>query len=170
MKIIVGSRNTAKVAAVQKGVASYWPGALVEAIDADSGVSAQPIGVEETRRGALNRARTAQKAGADLGVGLEGGVWQIEGQWMMFGFVAISDGIKEVAVTTAGTPLPHAWGEAMKAGGELRPHVIAAGLPYDYAIGVVGLLTNNMVRRDDGFGQAVMCALAPWVKPEAYTS
>ena len=95
---------------------------------------------------------------------------QVGGRWMMFGFVAVTDGEREVAVPTAGTPLPHAWGEAMAAGGELRPYVLAAGLPYDYKKGVVGLLTNDVVSRDDGFAGAVKTALAPWVNPQAYAA
>lgn len=170
MKIIVGSKNVAKVTAVEKGAGAYWPEVAVSGEDVDSGVSAQPIGMEETREGAVNRAKAALALGADLGVGLEGGVMKMAGEWMMFGFVAITDGKREVAVTTAGTPLPHAWGEAMAAGGELRPYVLEAGLPYDYKQGVVGLLTNNVVSRDEGFASAVKTALAPWVKPEAYNA
>lgn len=170
MKIIVGSKNVAKIAAVEKGAGAYWPQAAVSGEDVESGVSAQPIGLDETREGALNRARAAKALGGDLGVGLEGGVIKLGSDWMMFGFVAITDGSREVAVTTAGTPLPHAWGEAMAAGGELRPYVLAAGLPYDYKKGVVGLLTNDVVSRDDGFAGAVKTALAPWIKPEAYAA
>ncbi len=170
MKIVVGSLNTAKVKAAELGCAAYWPDAEVSGADVPSGVPAQPIGLEQTREGAINRARAAHALGADLGIGLEGGVMKMSGAWIMFGFVAITDGESEVAVMTAGTPLPHAWGEAMANGGELRPHVLAAGLPYDYAKGVVGLLTNNKVTRDEGFGSAIRTALAPWVNPAAFAA
>lgn len=170
MKIIVGSKNAAKISAVQKGAGAYWSNVEISGEDVESGVPAQPIGMDETMQGALNRARSAQALGADLGVGLEGGVMQVGGQWVMFGFVAITDGEREVSVPTAGTPLPHAWGEAMKNGGELRPYVLAAGLPYDYTKGVVGLLTNDVVSRDDGFASAIKTALAPWVNPQAYAA
>ena len=170
MKIIVGSKNVAKVAAVEKGAAAYWPEAMVSGEDVASGVSNQPIGFDETMQGAVNRAKAALALGATLGVGLEGGVMQVGGQWMMFGFVAVTDGTRDVAVPTNGTPLPQAWGDAMAAGGELRPYVLEAGLPYDYAKGVVGLLTNDVVKRDEGFGQALKCALAPWVNPQAYAA
>ncbi len=170
MKIIVGSKNVAKLAAVEKGAGAYWNDIMVTGEDVDSGVPAQPIGMDETRQGALNRARAALATGGDLGIGLEGGVVNISGDWIMFGFVAITDGRREVAVMTAGTPLPHAWGEAMAAGGELRPYVLAAGLPYDYKKGVVGLLTQDTVSRDEGFAAAVKTALAPWITPDAYSA
>ncbi|MCA3243891.1 MAG: DUF84 family protein [Alphaproteobacteria bacterium] len=167
-QIKVGSTNEAKVKAVMAGVRTYWPEAQIDGASVQSGVPDQPIGIEQTMQGALNRARAAKAAGADLGVGLEGGVMKLNNQWVMMGFVAVTDGEREVTVPTAGTPLPRAWGQAMLAGGELRPHVLAAGLPYDYAKGVVGILTNDAVKRDEGFAQALKCALAPWVNPTVY--
>jgi inosine/xanthosine triphosphatase len=168
MKIIVGSKNAAKVKAVQDGARVYWPEAVVEGYDVASGVSAQPLSNEETMQGALNRARAAHALGADLGIGLEAGVVDVNGGPIMMGYVGITDGVREVVVPSVGTPLPHSWGEAMKNGGELRPHVIAAGLPYDYTKGVLGLLTDGKVMRDEGFGMAVKTALVPWVNPAAF--
>lgn len=168
MKIMVGSKNSAKVAAVELGVHSYWPEAVVESMETDSGVSAQPIGLDETREGALNRARAAHAAGADLGVGLEGGVVEFGDEWIMMSFVAIYDGERAVAVPVTGTPLPHHWGEALRNGAELRPYVLEAGLPYDYKQGVIGLLTKGLLHRDEMFAMGVKTALAPWVLPEAY--
>ncbi|MBI1309316.1 MAG: DUF84 family protein [Proteobacteria bacterium] len=168
MKVMVGSRNAAKMGAARQGVAAYWDDAQIEGADVDSGVPAQPIGLDQTMQGALNRARAAQALGADLGVGMEGGVAQFNGEWAMIGFVAVSDGKREVAVITAATPMPYSWGEAMKNGAELRPYVLAAGLPYDYATGVVGTLSNGKVRRDDSFALAVKTALIPWVNPGAF--
>ena len=170
MKIAVGSTNAAKINAVLSGVKAYWPNAEVDGAEVQSGVPDQPIGMEQTMQGAINRARAAKAGGCDLGVGLEGGVMKLNGQWVMMGFVAVTDGDKEVTVPTAGTPLPRAWGQAMLAGGELRPHVIAAGLPYDYAKGVVAILTNDTVKRDEGFAMAVKTALAPWINPEVYSN
>lgn len=170
MRVMVGSKNSAKVAAVEQAVAAYWPDARVEGMETDSGVSNQPIGDEETMTGALNRARAALATGAELGVGLEGGVAKYHNQWVMMSYVAITDGAREVAVPVTGTPLPHAWGEALQAGAELRPLVIESGLPYDYKAGVIGLLTNGQLMRDTMFCHGVMTALAPWLNPDAYTT
>lgn len=166
--VIVGSKNAAKVAAVQQGVGLYWPGVTVRGEDVASGVSNQPLGHEETLTGALNRARAAKALGADLGVGLEGGVVEIHGTPVMMGYVAVTDGQREVVVPTNGTPLPQSWGKALADGAELRPYVIEAGLPYDYATGVIGTLTNGKVRRDQGFALALQSALVPWVNGSAY--
>lgn len=168
MQIKVGSTNEAKVKAVMAGVRAYWPTAQIDGASVQSGVPDQPIGLEQTMQGALNRARAAKATGADLGVGLEGGVMKMHNQWVMFSVVAITDGEREYAVPATGTPLPRAWGQVMLAGGELRPHVIASGLHYDYSKGVNGILTNDIVKRDEMFELALKCALAPWVNPAVY--
>lgn len=177
-KLSVGSKNPAKVGAVLAAARHYWgERARVVGHDVPSGVRAQPLGHEETQGGAVNRARgaftwargaLAAEPGALLGLGLEGGVVLLAGQPVMMGYVAITDGLREVVVPTVGTPLPAAWAEALALGAELRPFVQAAGYNYDYQQGVVGLLTNGALQRDDAFRAAVTTALAPWVNPALY--
>jgi inosine/xanthosine triphosphatase len=86
MRIAVGSGNPVK----RDATVRVFPEATVEAVVVDSGVSDQPVGHDETRRGATTRARRAleaetgggddsetvddPKAGYDLAVGIEGGV------------------------------------------------------------------------------------------------
>lgn len=171
MKIYVGSKNTAKVGGVALGARAYWPDAQVEGHEVESGVSVQPLGYEETMQGALNRARAVHAlGGADLGVGLEGGVVDIQGTPVMMSYVAVTDGVRSTVVPVTGMPLPKAWGEALQNGAELRPLVQAAGLPYDYIGGVSAILSNNTISRDTTFAEGVKCALLPWVNPAAYAS
>jgi inosine/xanthosine triphosphatase len=169
MKIVVGSKNEAKVLAVKHGVACYWPEAVVIGEDVPSGVRPQPLGHEETLQGALNRARAAKALhGASLGIGLEGGVVEIHGWPIMMSYVAVTDGLREVVVPVTGTPLPMGWGEALAKGAELRPFVIESGLPYDHKGGVIGTLTGGQMTRDEMFSYGVRTALVPWVNPSAY--
>jgi inosine/xanthosine triphosphatase len=170
-RLSVGSKNPAKVDAVRAAARHYWgEAAQVVGHDVPSGVRAQPLGHEETQQGALTRARGALAAepGALLGLGLEGGVVVIAGQPVMMAYVAITDGVRDVVVPSVGTPLPLAWAEALEQGAELRPFVQAAGHAYDYKQGVVGLLTNGALQRDDTFRAAVTTGLAPWVNPALY--
>ena len=167
----VGSKNPAKLAAVVAAARRFWEGrARVVGHDVPSGVRPQPLGHEETWAGALARAKAALLAepGATLGLGLEGGVVELVGRPVMMGYVAITDGIREVLTPTVGTPLPDAWAQALREGAELRPFVLAAGYQYDYQLGVVGLLTGGALKRDDIFIAAVTTALAPWVNPSLY--
>ncbi|QCC48227.1 DUF84 family protein [Halobellus limi] len=71
MRIAVGSGNPVK----REATVRVFPDDDVAAEPVPSGVSEQPFGHDETRRGARNRAETALGADAyDLGVGIEGGV------------------------------------------------------------------------------------------------
>ena len=101
---------------------------------------------------------------------MEGGVVEIEGHSVMMSYLAVTDGIKLFVVPANGTPLPNSWGDALKNGAELRPHVIASGLEYDYIGGVSAILTKGNVTRDEMFAMAIKNALSPWVVPEVYGS
>ena len=61
MRVLVGSANPVKIAAVRDAFEPYFPGAVVEGIETPSGVPAQPVG-DETFTGAENRARDAAGA------------------------------------------------------------------------------------------------------------
>lgn len=77
-KVVVGSTNPVKIAAVHAVMARVAPDATVHAVGVASGVPDQPWGDEETQRGANERARQAllqeEFADADLSFGVEGGV------------------------------------------------------------------------------------------------
>ncbi len=67
-KIYIGSKNPAKIAAVEEVFINY----SIISQDVDSGVSCQPIGDEETIQGALNRALKLPQD--SIRIGLEGGI------------------------------------------------------------------------------------------------
>jgi len=77
--VTVGSGNPVKRAATEaafhdSAATDRFVDATVRAEPVDSGVSEQPRGHTETRRGAVTRAVAAHETGADFGVGIEGGV------------------------------------------------------------------------------------------------
>lgn len=80
MKIAVGSKNKAKIGAVEELLQDYphLAGAEVSGYDVSSEIAAQPLSLEETLRGARNRAKNAREAGnADYGVGIESGLIEV---------------------------------------------------------------------------------------------
>ena len=81
MKIIVGSKNKAKVGAVDEIVREYPHLAHAEVIgcEVSSEISAQPMSLEEIIRGAKNRARNSFSIGenCDYGIGLESGLMDV---------------------------------------------------------------------------------------------
>lgn len=101
-QVIVGSRNPTKVEAVRQVLQRVVAQQLlpltaleVRGIEVPSGVSVQPIGQEETRQGAIGRARNALASAepnkAKWGVGIEGGIVRLEEGWFTTAWSAIVD-------------------------------------------------------------------------------
>ena len=57
MKILIGTHNRAKTKAVQTISSMYYPDAIFENMEVPSLVAEQPMSQEETRQGAINRAK-----------------------------------------------------------------------------------------------------------------
>jgi inosine/xanthosine triphosphatase len=171
--ITVGSTNPVKIAAVRVVASQAFPGAEVIGFDIDSGVSEQPWGDEETRRGALNRAQAALVAiGSDLGVGLEGGVLETEMGLMTCAWCVIVD--REGRIGVGGgvhMRLPPPVARALQAGAELGPAMdqLTGQHNTKQAQGAVGILTGGLSNRQSAYGQLVAMALAPFVKMEYYS-
>lgn len=167
--VVVASQNPVKQEAVRRAFRRAFPQAVlrVEGVAVPSGVSAQPVGDAETRRGARQRAERARQAvpQADFWVGLEGGVaWQGE-DLFSFAWVAVlrNDGV---------------WGEARTAAFALPPRVVAflrEGLELGEAddrvfgehnskqkMGAVGLLTDGLIDRTTLYEHALVLALIPY--------
>lgn len=173
MKIVLGSQNTAKLSAVEKAAKAYWPDNEIWGVEAESGVSGQPRGWEETTRGALSRARNAYAAAkgkADLAVGLEGGVVEMGGRLVLMNVAAVFDGQNEAAAPGVGTPLPESWATAVRNGEELGPFMAKKFEGYTRHIGAMPFITKEVLQRDDVFADALKGALAPWVNPEAFAA
>ena len=80
MKIVVGSKNNAKISAVAEYIVDYasLADATVIGINANSQVSDQPLTLNETITGAMNRAQEAlAHEGATYGFGIESGLMTV---------------------------------------------------------------------------------------------
>lgn len=75
----VGSTNPTKTRAVENVLRVLFSQVEIIELEVPSGIAAQPIGDEDTRKGALNRARAVlELTDAEWGFGLEGGVIETE--------------------------------------------------------------------------------------------
>jgi inosine/xanthosine triphosphatase len=171
-KIAVGSTNPVKVAAVGTVIERAWPGAEVFPVEVDPGVNAMPMSDRECITGARNRAAQAlQFPGADLGIGLEGGVNQEPDGLMLLGWVVVvdSDG-REGVGGGARLPLPAHIARRVLLGEELGPLMdeLLGQTNVKQQGGAVGALTNGLVLRRETFAVAVAYALAPFVTPQFY--
>lgn len=157
MKIIIGSKNPAKIMAVQTAFSDYE--AEIISKDVPSGVSDQPFSDEETIKGAINRAYGAlELSGGQIGIGLEGGVQKTEYGLFLCNWGALAEeGKNPILGGGARIPLPEEVSARLFAGEELGP------VMDDYAKkvnvrkneGAVGIFTNGQVNRAEMFSHVM---------------
>jgi len=162
MEIAVGSGNPVKLAATERAARPL--GASVRAVAVESGVPEQPRGREQTIAGAENRARAALD-GADLGVGIEGGVEECDGGLALIMWAAATDGTRLARGGGPTLALPASIADRVRAGEELGPvmdDVLGEeGVARDQ--GAAGALTAGAIDRESALAHAVAGALAPWL-------
>lgn len=167
-RVAVGSTNPVKVAAVRAVLARCAPTATVTGVAVASGVADQPWGDDETRRGAEARARAALAAtGAELAVGLEGGVVREPGGSVRSCAWAVAVGA-DGRTGTGGSlamPLPPAVVARLEAGEELGPAMdaLVGTTGTKHGAGAVGHLTAGLVDRQAAYEVLVAYALVPWL-------
>lgn len=155
MKIIVGSQNKTKIIAV-KGVFTQ---AEVVGINAPSKVSDQPMTDQETLAGAINRAKYCQASDAGvIGIGLEGGVMELNNQYLLCNWGALVDQAGQVYIASgARIPLPDSIADALLEGQELGDVIdqYAKKENVRHDQGTIGILTNNELSRSEMFEHVV---------------
>ena len=176
MRIVVGSANPVKIAAVRDAFEPFFPGAEVEGIETPSGVPAQPVG-EDTFTGAENRARTllalnSERAlGVEFCVGLEGGIAQYHSRWFAFGVICIADATGRLGFGVSPLfELPPGVVDDLLSGDELG-HVmdrLAGEHNTKQRGGAVGILTGGRITRRELYAQGVAMALIPFLNEEMY--
>lgn len=170
--VAVGSTNPVKVAAVRQIFEQAFPGIRTISLDVPSGVPDQPLGEEETLRGAVARARAAlESGGADFGAGIEAGV-VLEGEraWMM-GYTAIAARDGTVSWSRGiQFLLPPAVAEAVRAGREVGPVMDEVSGIHEIKKkgGTVGFLTEGLLDRTSALAMMVAAALPPHLHPDLY--
>jgi inosine/xanthosine triphosphatase len=176
MRVLVGSANPVKIAAVRDVFEPYFPGAEVESIETPSGVPAQPVG-EHTFTGAENRAvalvvlNAERKLGAEFCVGLEGGIAQYHARWFAFGAICIADATGRLGFGVSPLfELPPGVVDDLLEGSELG-HVmdrLAGECNTKQRGGAVGILTGGRITRRELYAQGVAMALIPFLNEEMY--
>jgi inosine/xanthosine triphosphatase len=164
--IRVGSLNPVKLGAIREVMRVPFPLARFEPVPASSEVPDQPLGLEETLRGAKNRARNAF-ADCFLSVALESGLIEVPGSntgYMNLTACAIYDGREMyLGLGPAFELPPDVTRLVVEDGLELDPAVRRAGLTDNerigYAQGIIGILSGGRVTRMDYSRPAVSMAL-----------
>lgn len=169
MRVRVGSKNEVKIEAVREALALYemFNGAEVEGVAASSDVSEQPKSLEETVRGAQNRARSAFE-GCEWSVGIESGLVEVpytKSGYMDLTAVALYDGEEMHVGLSPAIELPKRVVDiALQEQKDLNVACREAGLTeverLGDAQGFVGLLTDGRINRKGYTKHAIIMAMA----------
>lgn len=157
----LGSQNPVKRRATERCLDGI---AAVELVTADvpSGVPDQPIGHAETRRGAINRAFKAREAcGADLGLGIEGGIGtfpDVEDSYVIM-WAAVGDGDAVTTASGPAIPMPAHVTERIEAGETLGSVIAGEFGDAAFARGAAGVLTGDVLDREDALRTTVAAAI-----------
>lgn len=155
MKIGIGSNNPVKIRAVE-GVFEATP-LIVLGLSVDSKVSKQPLSHEETRAGAINRARGClEVSDVHLGFGLEGGVFISNEQIYLCNWGALVD--REGALCVVSGPtfrLPTSFKEYLLGGEELNDVMcnLLGIKELGSKEGAIGYFTKGSTNRKEVFKQ-----------------
>jgi inosine/xanthosine triphosphatase len=158
--------NPVKLGAIREVMAGVFSEAEFVPVAVSSGVPDQPLGLEQTLRGAKNRAKNAFED-CVLSVALESGLVEVPGSstgYMNLTACAIFDGREMYVGLGPAFELPaDVTRLVVEDGLELDPAVRRAGLTNNdrigYAQGIIGILSGGRVTRMDYSRPAVSMAL-----------
>lgn len=180
MKVVVGSLNPIKIEATRFVFKKFFGEAEVYSVKVETSIPAQPVGIEQVIRGALERAYQALNSmdGSDYGVGLEAGLIPYPGTitgYLNHQICALVD--RELRVTfgsSMGFEFPSKVIESLKKGEVEEAEEVMEELTgierIGEMIGAIGYLTKNSFKRLDLSIQAITSALIPRLNPNLYRS
>ncbi len=170
-RLVIASTNPAKIQAAVIGFEQVFPEdeIVVKGVSVPSFVGDQPMGDEETWRGAFNRASGARHAepNADYWLGMEGGVLKVGDRLQCFAWIVILDRERQGEGRTGAFYLPQEIADLVNQGMELghADDVVFGRSNSKHKDGSVGLLTGGVINREQYYAHAVVLALIPFLNP-----
>ena len=176
-KVVVGSKNPVKLEATKEAFGIIFPDDEFEfiACSAESGVSDQPFGSDETKLGATNRSDNCKIAfpEADYFVGLEGGLEEVGNEHWVFAWMCIQNKGGIYGFGRVGSfLLPYKVSELIRDGKELSDasDIVFNEVNSGYKGGTISTVTNGYMTRKDYYKEAIVYALIPFANPDLYPS
>jgi inosine/xanthosine triphosphatase len=170
--IIVASTNPVKINAAHAGFAAMYPHDRFEVrgVDVESGVPHQPMDSDETLEGARTRARNARALvpEAEFVVGIEGGIERDGESLAAFAWIVVLGREQSGRSRTGSFILPREISELVQQGVELghADDRVFGRSDSKRQNGSVGILTGDVITREDFYAHAVVLALIPFKHPE----
>lgn len=179
MRVAVGSENPTKINAAKIAFVKVFPSKSIEVIGlkVSSGIPDQPKGYKQTIEGATNRARRAlEKSDADFGVGLEGGMQEMNlgngnTQWFETGWCVVVGKKGDVGIgSSIHMEVPEKMMKHIHNGKELgkATDIEFATIDTGKNAGFFGLMTNNHVDRTNAYADGIITALVRFLHPDLF--
>ena len=164
VEVAVATSNPMKVRAVERVFKRFFD-PLVKPVRVDHGVPSQPVG-RQVYEGAYKRAILAlETTGADFGVGIEAGPIIIDPVGYLEGQIAVVASREGIGVGVSPLfMLPSSIMDMVVSGVELS-NAFKHGRSHDIgeSIGVIGIVTQGAVTRQDLTEAALTMALLPFI-------
>lgn len=175
MIIAVGSTNPTKIQPVIDVFSHHFKMVKVKGVSIKSGVSEQPMDIDEMYKGALNRAQNALKTvkEAEYGVGIEGGLHKHSFGWFEHSIVVIVNKKGQIGVgASGGLVLPEIIMSSIHKGKSLEEAIDAhfKTNKIGEGIGMFGIFTKGVVTRSEGVRHGVAFALSRFLHKAVYES
>lgn len=179
MIIRIASTRAPKVNGVKKAVEKLIR--HFHAIDIDlhfetkqgeSGVSEMPLSLEETMKGARHRAESVFEPGTvDMTAGVEGGLFRIDGKVFLQSWTCVYDGSEFHYGGSGCIELPQTLAHNVYHGGEMLGDAIdrfSQQSDVRSNQGTFGILTADLVSREDSFELSAINAFIPYFNRKMY--
>ena len=173
-RVIIASKNPVKINTVRFGFEEVFndTGFDFEGISVPSDISDQPMSVDETYQGALNRIKNAKKLveEADFYCGIEGGLEFFKDQCYAFAWIVIDNGKTIGKARTGSFMLPPKVVELIEEGMELghADDIVFGHSNSKQKQGSVGILTHDRLDRTGYYKHAVLLALIPFINEKLF--
>jgi inosine/xanthosine triphosphatase len=182
MKVVIASMRAPKVNGVQRAfrkLSHIAPFDVIafEPMSVESGVQATPLSIEELMTGARQRAETAfANAGTKnseylLAVGVEGGVYVSQHHAFLQSWACVYDGERFSFGSSGSIEIPQTLSDAVvRDGADLGKVIDIFADQNDVRSnqGTWGILTGDLITREDSFELATLNALAPFFNKKMY--
>lgn len=179
MNISVGSKNPNKVEAVRNIFTKQYKDQqiIVIGIEVSSGIPDQPLSLDVTITGAMNRARNSFVVGeSDLSIGIEGGIVavpQSHSGYMQCEACVIYDGTHEYLGLSGAFALPKdiiksIVEDGMNLSEAFRHHGHTTEEYIGHKEGVIGSLSKGMINRDKYTETAIQMAMVHYLGKEMF--
>jgi Uncharacterized conserved protein len=184
MRVVIASMRAPKVNGVQRAFRklshlSPFNDLVFETMQIESGVQATPLSISELMTGAQRRAEAAfenAKIGSKsseiiFSVGVEGGLYVPLKHTFLQSWACVCDGRRISFGSSGSIEIPKALSDAVvRDGADLGKviDVFAEQQNVRSNQGTWGILTNDLITREDSFELATLNALAPFFNEQMY--